>query len=253
MLYQETNSVGSNRFECIKYVNFRYVPHIHKHIEIVYVKHGTIDVCLESKHEYMRSGDFALILGNSVHSYYSTDSVAYVCVFSDDLVCKFARETEGKSACRAVFRCDGFTEKYVVDKLFLNANRDIFTIKSCLYAVCSSYLASVPLTDAGLGKNDELLHKILAYISEHYTENITLMQLADSLGYDRHYLSRYLHSNMKVGFCELVNSSRVDRARVLLNETDLTMAEIARQSGFQSVRNFNRIFKKYVGVVPKKV
>ncbi len=253
MLYQETNSVGSNRFECIKYVNFRYVPHIHKHMEIVYVKRGTLDVCLENNHEHMRSGDFALILGNSVHSYNSADSLAYVCVFSDDLVSKFARATEGKFAGRAVFRCDSLTEKYVVDKLFLNDNRDIFTIKSCLYAVCSSYLDSVPLTDAGLSKNDELLHKILSYISEHYTENITLMALADSLGYDRHYLSRYLHATMKVGFCELVNSSRVDRARVLINETELSMAEIARLSGFQSVRNFNRVFKEYVGVVPKKI
>lgn len=31
MLYQENNSVGQNFFECIRYLDFQYLPHMHKH------------------------------------------------------------------------------------------------------------------------------------------------------------------------------------------------------------------------------
>ena len=254
MLYQETNSIGVHRFECIKYIDFRYVPHLHKHPELVYVENGELDICVDNIREHMRAGDFAFVFGNSIHSYLSDCSTAYVCVFSDDLISEFYRELNGKAAVRSVFRCDTPTEKYVVKMLFENSKRDNMIIMLCLYAICGCFLNSVPLTDAVLKKNDNILiYKILIYISENYADNITLSGMANALGYDSRYLSKYINTNLKTGFCSLVNSSRVDKARELLSDTDLPVNKIAQLSGFRSVRNFNRIFKEYVGVSPRNL
>lgn len=252
MIYQETNSIGSCRFECLKYINLRFVPHLHKHFELVYVERGSLDIFVENRCEKMQAGDFALIFGNNIHSYNSDDNASYVCVFSGDLVSKFSKQVSGKTGVRAIFTTASHTEKYIVNRLFMNQNRNIYDIKSCLYAICGAYLEAVPLMEKKLHVNDELTHKILTYISEHYHENVTLYDLSMHLGYTRHYLSQYINSTMNTGFCTLINSNRVDKAKQLLYDNQYTMSEIAALSGFNSVRNFNRVFKEYTGVMPSK-
>ena len=253
MLYQDKNSVGNYRFQCLKYINFRYTSHLHKHIEVVYVESGALEVVCGKTTEIMRAGDFALIPPNMVHSYSPIDAnVCYVCVFSVDLVAKFYKELSRGVGGKSVFHCDDITENYVLQKLLKNKDCDLFTVKSALYAICACYLKEVPITENRISDNI-LLHNVLSYISDNYTKDITLAGMAKDLGYEQHYLSRYLHNNLNMSFKSIVNSNRVDKAKQLLNDSNLPMTEIARLSGFQSVRSFNRVFKEFTGVQPGRL
>ena len=253
MLYQGKNSVGNYSFECLKYINFSYVPHLHKHIEIVYVEKGVLEVTYNDSVEIMKAGDFALIPSYRVHSYSTkTNNVCYVCVLSEDLVSKFSKELCGRAGHSAVFKCDSCTEKYVRTFLFENNDRDIFTIKASLYAICACYMKSVSLNESRMNDN-LLLHQILNYISDNFTSDITLAGMSEKLRYEKHYLSRFIHENLNMNFKYIVNSNRVDKAKELLSDGNLTMRQIAEQSGFQSVRTFNRVFKEFTGVQPGKI
>jgi transcriptional regulator GlxA family with amidase domain len=53
-------------------------------------------------------------------------------------------------------------------------------------------------------------------------------------------------------FSRYVNLFRVDAATELLQHTDLPITEIALQSGFQSIRNFNRVFLEITGKTPSR-
>ncbi len=75
--------------------------------------------------------------------------------------------------------------------------------------------------------------------------------MAESCGYDAHYLSRIFSSNVGINFKRVVNSYRLDYARTLLQETGLSITEVALASGFGSVRSFNRAFAEEYNAVPK--
>ena len=84
---------------------------------------------------------------------------------------------------------------------------------------------------------------MLDTIALHYNENISLKTLAEEFGYEYHYLSRLLNKGYGINFNQLLNNYRVEAATELLQTTKLTITEIAEKSGFQSIRNFNLVFK----------
>ena len=54
-------------------------------------------------------------------------------------------------------------------------------------------------------------------------------------------------------FSRFVGWYRVDRARTLLQSTDLPITEVALRSGFQSTRSFNRVYRELTGLTPTQV
>ena len=101
-----------------------------------------------------------------------------------------------------------------------------------------------------VGRNEELIGQILDYIAEHYRQPISLSSVAEAFGYEYHYLSRMLNKDYGISFSRMVNEYRIDHALRLLEETELSITEIASESGFQSIRSFNLSFKKYTGETP---
>ena len=79
---------------------------------------------------------------------------------------------------------------------------------------------------------------------------LRLSDIARQIGTNRTYLSQYFNQEMKTTFFDYVNDLRIDHARRLLAETDLTMERIAEQSGFCSKSTFYRAFKKRFGSTP---
>ena len=121
--------------------------------------------------------------------------------------------------------------------------------KACFYAVCDQFLQSTTLTERQ-NENDALICQVLDYVAAHYREPLSLSEVAGVFGYEYHYFSRILNRGYGINFSHLVNEYRIDRALHLLEESDMPISEIAAESGFQSIRNFNHLFKKYIGKSP---
>ncbi len=89
------------------------------------------------------------------------------------------------------------------------------------------------------------------YIGENYrNSSLSLTDAADALNLNKSYLSTLMNDVLGVGFTDYLNGVRIGKAKELLNETDLPVSEICRQTGFNSDQNFIRVFKKYVGMTP---
>ena len=80
----------------------------------------------------------------------------------------------------------------------------------------------------------------------------SLFDIAEKLGYNYHYLSKKFNKTFSMSFTEYLNSYRLEQALTLLTETDFNITEIAIESGFQSIRSFNEIFKQHTGTTPAK-
>ncbi len=89
------------------------------------------------------------------------------------------------------------------------------------------------------------------YIETHFSESgLSLTETADSLNINKSYLSTLFNEVLDMKFVDYLNSVRVGKAREMLQNSDLPINEISERTGFNSVQNFIRVFKKYVGVTP---
>lgn len=95
------------------------------------------------------------------------------------------------------------------------------------------------------------LDRILAYLDDHYTDDITLGQLcAAAGGLSEQYLCRLFKQSVGMRPMEYMLSRRISAARVYLETTDFSIADVAARSGFRNTSYFYRSFRKFVGMSP---
>ena len=79
------NSIEFFRSPCI---NFK--PHLHEHIELVYIVSGKCDLYVDDKYYSLKKGDISVVFPNQIHGYEnSIDLDAYVLIFSSDILYEF--------------------------------------------------------------------------------------------------------------------------------------------------------------------
>ncbi len=93
---------------------------------------------------------------------------------------------------------------------------------------------------------------IVDYINMHFTENISLADIAKIYNYNPSYLSRYIKEKCGVSYTDYINTLRIRRARHLLISTDYSIKLIERMSGYSGHQSFYRKFEKAYGVSPQK-
>ena len=88
-------------------------------------------------------------------------------------------------------------------------------------------------------------------MTEEYADaNLSLRTVAEFLKMNQAYLSTLFAQKQGVGFVDYLNQYRVDKAKILLQSTDLLIKEVGFKVGFNSTQNFNRVFKKWEGITP---
>jgi len=88
------------------------------------------------------------------------------------------------------------------------------------------------------------------YIQERHSRELTLRQVAASVGASPFYFCKLFKKSTGINFTEYVSRVRVERAKQLLLNPNLHVSEIAFEVGFQSLPHFNRMFKKILGQSP---
>jgi AraC-like DNA-binding protein len=88
------------------------------------------------------------------------------------------------------------------------------------------------------------------FIHQHSDEELSLTQVAQAVNISPNYLSEKFRQVTGVNFVSYIARTRYEKARSLLHDLDLRVSEIAFAVGFQSLSQFNRVFKKLSGKSP---
>ncbi len=252
LVHQPTNSVGNYNFNAYFYTNYRMYYHFHGNYEIVYMISGKAHMIIDSRKEELMEGSFALILPNQLHSFHASEgSEMWICVFSEEYVYRFDSQIRNQVGAQSGFFCAEPVKELVLEYLISGKSEDIDMRKACFYALCSEYKRQVTLEPRNRGDNTVSL-RMVDYVSGRFREPITLKGMAEEMGYDHHYLSRAFHEMFHMNFRDFVNQYRINYANELLMQGGRSITEIAYESGFQSVRSFNDVYKKMTGIVPSK-
>lgn len=101
------------------------------------------------------------------------------------------------------------------------------------------------------GDFDPLLENIKNFIRENVANNFTVEDLAKIFGYNPKYLGRLFSLREGCSVRQFCNKIKIRKAKELLAETDLCIADIARQVGFDYVTYFDRVFQEYALLTPR--
>lgn len=251
---------------------FQFPVHWHDQIEIIYIKQGELHVCIEG-HDYLgHDGSIFLVNPRELHFMGSDDmSVAYYTLLFPLEFISFQTMDELETSLLMPLRSGQLQlsheiandvlnkELHILLEQIINLNledtsmrRQIET-RALLLQFLSLLVEHGCLNTPVLSSNQiNIQRELLAYIQEHFTEKLSLEDLAEQFHLSEKYISRYFKEHFQLTFVNYTNYLRLTYAKSLLETTELPVTEVALQSGFPNVSYFIRIFKEKYGSSPQK-
>jgi YesN/AraC family two-component response regulator len=96
--------------------------------------------------------------------------------------------------------------------------------------------------------SDEIIH----IVQQEFDSDLTLNYIADKLHYNANYLSSIFRKETNMSFSDYLTHFRINKAKKWLEETDITVKEIAEKLNYNNSQNFIRSFRKVEGTTPGK-
>lgn len=250
MYYEQIRSINNNYYFISHKMNenFSFPLHLHENYELVFVEEGVLSVEINHCLFNVTKGEGALILPNQPHKFSTHGySRSWIAIFSSDYIPELKKITSAKRSFNPVIRIN---EPNLHDKM-CNVQQDPLRIRSVLYELAALYCDGEEEPQLAM-EDGTLVCRVVEYINSHYTEPITLEDIARALGYSYRYMSGVVNRFFGQSLPKVVNRYRVNYACDLLLNTETEITMISLLCGFGSVRNFNRNFKTVMGVSPRK-
>lgn len=234
--------------------NLTSIPHIHTHLEMVFLVEGKATARCDRKEYSMESGDLFVAFPNQIHSYFPQGPLhAFVMIFSASLSPFLEKLLSGRIPTCCVVKKEriGVDVAAILSTVLAKKRSGDPYRKLCAMGEFLSFLGTVlPLFDYEEDSADyDSMQKILAYLSEHFTEEITLELLSQKLFLNQYYISHLFRKRMEMSFHDFLSFLRINRACELLQKND-SITQVALAAGFSSVRTFNRVFRQVMDMTP---
>lgn len=231
-------------------------PHIHTHLELIYLKEGKCEAVLDNNRYLLEAGDVFLAFPNQIHFYHvQTPVKGYMLIFSPEMFREFREIFQAKVPAEPIVKSDTLSMdiwncmKKMDENLADGSSMANVVARGNLLALLGEMFMQMDLAEKP--GDQEATKRILNYCIENYTEPLTLEHLAKELYLNKYYISHIFKERMNTSFKDFINQMRVEYACELL-EKDSSITDIAYACGFSCVRTFNRAFLKYMNMTPRE-
>ena len=231
-------------------------PHFHSSFEILYVIDGEFNVIINDKSALLHGGDVAVSLDCDIHTYTGgKERGKYYILFIPPMYTEvFLEKIDKKTLENPFIMNNEITEeiRHSFEKIKKSGDND-FLVMGYVNVVLGMIMESMQFSEGDTSGEEKILPlKIITYLSEHFTEDVTLRNVASELGYNSYYISKFFNSYFKRSFTDYINMLRLRRFINLQQGSDKNITSNALSCGFGCIRTFNRAFKKEFGVTPKE-
>lgn len=230
-------------------------PHIHTHLELIYILKGASKATVDNKEYLIEAGDIFLAFPHQIHFYHDISPVKmYLLIFPIDLFKELKELFQSKVPSSPVIKSAEIHVdaedrlRKIVKKTLSDSDFDHIAAQGYLLSLLGEILPLMTLLPNA--SNHDSIKSVMTYCSQNYTEPLTLDTLAKELHLSKYYISHIFKERMNMGFTDFINNLRVEHACSLL-EKGGNATEVAFASGFSSIRTFNRVFAKNMGMSPR--
>ncbi|MDD2428028.1 MAG: AraC family transcriptional regulator [Eubacteriales bacterium] len=243
--------------------------HMHKEFELFRVFQGEMDIVCQRESYRLREGDFALLNPRCPHEMHALGDAPVRILplqVSPSFWARFYPQMSNvEFDVIAIDKCLGDRSERLMRHYISLARtyleKELYYELRCaaqINILMEILLSRVPwhyLTEKQKETkraNTLRLGRIINYIEVNYTDKLLLKDLCEMEGLSLHYLSRYFATQLGMSFQEYLTMLRYRRARLLLERTNMRLADIAYSSGFSDMRYLNRIFTQMHGCLAQE-
>ena len=234
-------------------------PHLHYHLELVYMHGGSCGVSLDSREYDIPDDSIFLSFPNQTHGYISNENTSHLLmIINPDVMPEFSslfdRKLPESPILTNVSSYPRLLEllNLIIKEQELPADRfSLPKLRGLTCALFSEIFRHMPLVDRVRG-NSQALNTVICFCSRNFNRELSLEILAEELHMSKYYISHLFSSCFNMKFNAYINSLRVCAACRYLRDTDKSITEISELVGFGTPRTFNRAFLKQFGKSPSK-
>ncbi|MDF2814588.1 MAG: AraC family transcriptional regulator [Paenibacillus sp.] len=280
-IYQDALSVSKQKSGYFPfYILLNRIPyqselHHHDFAELSFVLSGSGYEIINGQKHRMSPGTVSLLLPHHIHSIESDPEnpiSLYSCMFDLSILLDSEYDSVLSNLILTIgVKIPSFLEiqshraariKRNLDEMIEESERDYFgknifirhKLIETLLLVMREHQTQATTSNADTlsDSSSDIIRSILQYTHTHYLEPLSLKLLADMYHKSSPYLSRIFKNHMGQSFQDYLNALRVNRACTLLVTSDITITDVAIESGFEHFRTFSRVFKEVKGLTPKE-
>lgn len=249
--------------------------HWHKELELSFIIKGVARLLVNDEMYEVHEGEAILINGGDTHFYFaSTDHRRLVILVDLDIIegsssfVELKKELNSRletneKTCRCWSAEDKAELVEIIGRLAKLNDQNVFgrelLVRAMIFELLFLYSKDeYKVVEKRINYQTEnkamvKLQRVFNYIEQHYTEPITLTDIADEAGFNPSYFTRFFKSYTNVTFYDYLSNFRISKAQYLLvQKPDMSISMVAENVGFTSVKTFNRVFLKCVKIPPTK-
>ncbi len=224
--------------------------------KIYYIVGGECKIIINDREYNAAAGDFFLIPAGTKHSFFHTnenfiqkywfhfdieaEGTSIFNIADPPYYCHIGSNKSIVSLFRSIFKCS--SDNSPGSQLLLNAK--ILELLSLYFKLTDTDFSDVIIDE------NTLINTITEYITTHINKNITLNELADIAHFHPNYFVRFFKERMGIPPAKYVNNIKVEHAKSMLENTNLSVKDIMTSVGFEDYSHFSKFFKTYSGYSP---
>ncbi|MCH5340622.1 MAG: helix-turn-helix transcriptional regulator [Acetatifactor sp.] len=247
-------------------------PHWHTALEILMPEENWYDAIIREATYHLVPGDILLIPSGELHALRAPEKgVRYVFLLNISPIANLHGFSSIESVMDGPLFINKNTYPHIYDDVYhilLQMRNEYFSenefaelaifslLLNLFIKLGNNHLNSVNLFhNARPYKQKEYINKfnnVMEYIDAHYMDEFTLDDIASANGFSKYHFSRLFKQYTGYSFCSYICRRRIKIAEELLEQPDLSITEIAMQSGFPSISTFNRVFRQQKNCSPSE-
>ena len=245
--------------------NWNSIPHSHPYCEIMIVLNGEGNFLCEQTLHIIQKGSIILTNPYISHTEYADkthpDKLEYI-VISLTNICFYSKNLE-KLLTSQIFDFSSYWYNIInyikaIDieiqnkELYWENNVKNIINNLIVFLIRITKLNTYNIDENNISRQSHLIKVVKQYIDENYQDNITLDELSSKFFVNKFYLLRQFKVEIGLTPIKYLELTRIEKAKQLILNTNLTFSEISIQTGFNSVPYFSSKFKKITHLTPSQ-
>ena len=232
-----------------------YPAHFHNSIEITYCFSGEQRVRAGDKEYTLKTGEAIVIFPNIVHEEIcgenkSDDTEVLSIICSNSMIAGYVPYINNMYPVNPVVYSEDIADETKYAFREMTKKYDNLAMIGWTFVIMSDLLRKLKLERVKYSVETGIVEKLTAYITMNFRGPLTLQYIAQRFGVNKSYLSHVFSDKIKINFRRYLGTIRAEYAARLIRESNNDLTSIAFESGFGSLRSFNRAFSDAFGITP---